>query len=85
MGDATLTAAQAVALWRETCPDMPVPAHLVQAAGGTPPRKAPPFFMACYGTAEDAEAFRAFCEGRRVRATIRQTEGRAYRLSRRKE
>ena len=85
MADATLTPRQAVELWRETCPDMPVPAHLVEAAGGSAPRKAPPFFMACYGSAEDAEAFSAFCEQRHVRATIRQTEGRAYRLARRKE
>lgn len=82
MDDETYTPQQAVELWRETTPDMPVPPHLLAAAGGARPRKAPPFLMACYGSAEDAEAFTAFCEQRHVRATIRQTGGRAYTLAR---
>lgn len=85
MGERALTPEEAVKLWRETTPDMPVPPHLVAAAGGERPRKAPPFVMCCYGDATDAESFTAWCEQRHVRPTVRQTHGQAFRIVRKKE
>lgn len=78
------TVEEAARIWEATTPGMPLPNGLrdemAQAAGAPMPGEVPPYVMCCYGTQADADAFKAFCEGRGIRATVRPTGGRVHRI-----
>lgn len=76
---------EAAAEWAATTPDMPVPnalrEHIAGAMGQPDPGRVPPYLMCCYGTQADADAFRVWCQQRGVKATVKPTGGRIYRIS----
>lgn len=76
---------EAAAEWAATTPDMPVPnalrEHIAGAMGQPDPGKVPPYLMCCYGTQADADAFRVWCQQRGVKATVKPTGGRVYRIT----
>ena len=59
----------------------PMRAHIAEAMGQPAPGQVPPYLMCCYGTAADAEAFKAWCAGRGIKATVRPTGGRIHRIT----
>lgn len=80
-----LSREEAAAEWAATTPDMPVPNALresvADAMGRPDPGKVPPYLMCCYGTQADADAFRVWCQQRGVKATVKPTGGRVYRIT----
>ena len=59
----------------------PMRAHIAESMGQPAPGQVPPYLMCCYGTAADAEAFKAWCAGRGVKPTVRPTGGRIHRIT----
>lgn len=58
----------------------PMLAHISESMGQPAPGQVPPYLMCCYGTAADAEAFKAFCALRGMKPTVRPTGGRVHRI-----
>lgn len=59
----------------------PMRAHIAESMGQPAPGQVPPYLMCCYGTAADAEAFKAWCAQRGVKPTVRPTGGRVHRIT----
>lgn len=78
---------EAAEAWRATTPNIPVPRplaeHVAESMGQPEPGRVPAYLMCCYGSVDDAEAFKAWCEQRHVKATVRPTGGSTYRIVRR--
>lgn len=67
------------AIIEQPAPD-PMRSHIAEAMGQPAPGQVPPYLMCCYGRQADADAFKAFCEGRGMKATVRPTGGRIHRI-----
>lgn len=82
---AIMSREEAAAEWAATTPDMPVPSalreHVAESMGQPEPGRVPPYLMCCYGSRADADAFRVWCEQRKVKPTVKPTGGRIYRIS----
>lgn len=60
----------------------PIREHIAEAMGQPNPGTVPPYVFCAYGSAADAEAFRAWCAQRDIKATVKPTGGMVYRITR---
>lgn len=81
-----LSREEAAAEWAATTPNMPVPSplreHVADTMGQPEAGKVPPYIMCAYGSRADADAFKAWCELRGIKATVKPTGGSVYRITR---